>query len=849
VIDGDRLEVAGTLVPPGVYSVTLRATQPDGWTAKPFEIEVLADPKRKRFSKSSVGVYSGDVLIRTLWSEQPFEGMIDGRLWDGLDDDGKIAVSGNYTIKVLDASPTRHEWAGAVGNTSLPPGPWWHPNDIMFGMAITNTGKIYCAVGYFEGRTGTLKTTVANPQAWDYVLPVVFRRTGPVARHVTTDNVKAYFAGDDIGSRVQGLWNNTSFVWAVTVADDAAHRFSSGVGVTKAGVTYSGASVLLSTDGTFPGPYYGSGLITGLAVQISGKFLFVSRAGLNNVYVVDKNTGAAVATISTLIAPGAICCDTAGALWIASKNAVGNHIVAKYTVSSDTGALTLVRGSTLTGFSQPLAMSVTPDGATLRVANAGASQQIKSYSNSKFVLESTYGQAGGYTKNPYAANDKFCFFNDCWITHQRTALGVGGAAMTYLAHQPDGKLWVGDSANARNMRFSVSGSAYTYVDQLAWITLSYSSSMDPNNPTRVFSNWQEYAVDYSKSRDDPGWWRLVANWRTGVPAANNDYNTRMRHVTTLSNGRTYTMLRDYVTGLRFFELTSTGMRDTGITNNGLNTVAFMPNGDLHIRAIPSTGSPIVHRRRLLTGFDKSSNPQWAPVTTLSTSPKTLESDPKPQSTFGFGVRWGITPGGVIPAYDTRREHTGWHLGGVSVKNGRWLWRALPSTPTHRFDYANTVTTPRMSEVDWPVGYFDIACRTANIATDCYSVGANIFAHFRGEGWGIAQVNKWWHYHESGLLVSNFGVVQIGEGEAQIGLAGNATAAVVARSGRDLIIIHNDESHAGGVHLWKATGIDDVVIYEEVVTWKSADYRPSVDDPHNLLAGLPYDSSVRNNTAG
>jgi hypothetical protein len=775
VVDGDRLEVAGSLVPPGLYSVTLRAIKPDGWSeTKPFEIQIVQDLARKTFARSSAGVYSGGVLIRTLWSEKPFDGLIDGHIWDGLDDNGAVAASGDYTLKVLDTSGVTDEWLGAVGNNSYP-WPWYQSIDQCHGMAITDTGKIYLVIGYYEGRNATLKSTVADPLTYEFVLPVTYRLTGPVAHHVATDNKRAYFAGNNVG--VPGVaphWTSTSFVWAVTVADDVAHTFSSGTGVIKGGVTYSGACVVVSTDGVFPNyprNYFGSGLITGLAVQVAGDFLFVTRQFLNSLYVVNKMTGALIATTTSLTEPTRICVDHNDDLWITSKSGAG-WIVAKYKVSARTGALALVPGSTLNGFSEPLALSVTPDGAVIRIADGGKSQQIKSYSNVTYAPQGTYGQAGGYASGPDVTADKFQFYHDCWITWPASSGGwQGGRAWSWLAHQPDGKLWVGDPSNARNMRFSISGVKYTYAGEISWVPLGYATSIDSNDATRVFSDWREYRIDYSKKFPEKGWWTLVKNWKFNVPLTHDDPYFRMNRTTTLSNGRTYCLLRSRLGGVEIAELTPKGLRLTGVTDPAIINISLMPNGDLHYVNAPLVGSPIVFEKKALTGFNRLNNPTYSAKKTFVTTPKRIAEDPAP-ATLVFPQPWQVTANGTIGVYEPRKQHAGYHMAGVDAATGAWKFKTLPSVPTNRYRWTDSVTRRFMGEDDWPRGYFDIT-PVSSAGNICFTIGSSFIAGYHGEGFAVAQANKWWHYHESGLLVSSFGVVLEGEGDNQPGLAGNA----------------------------------------------------------------------------
>jgi hypothetical protein len=907
-------------------------------------------------SRSSAGVFQGNTLVRTLWSEQPFDGNLTADLWDGLDDNGNVASSGSYTIKLLDASGMVYDWLGPIGNSSPYDGPGWHPYDIAHGMAITSGGKMYIAAGYNEAFPSMFRTTTANPQSWAYVMGFAHRLSGAQSFHVCTDNTKVYWA---CGKPIDGI----THIAANNVSDDNAHTFSSGTNVVYSGRTYSGASVVTNTDNVSEINYYGDGLPTGIAAQLTGDLMFLSRGILNQLHVLNKNTGAAVATINSFTAPTRMCIDPiSDGVWLVTKPGA-NWQAALYSVNAGTGAFTLVGGTEITSADEILAISTSPDGRTIRIACGGASQQIKSYtvgadqlggsgafasatgwtyvgSGSGLVIEdgvlkgngtvadcsmrfsaagltsgkaylvewdivtrtggstspaviavgtarsavgtyrewrtansnladmrtfnfngtvdnfiireanvsvSTFGLAGGYATNgPLVAFNKFGFRNDNRITFRPLPDAVG-TAWTYLAHQADGKLWVGDSFNRRNLRYSIAGTAFTHDYTLEWGASNYSAAIDPANATRVFLGWKEYAVDYSKRNGQAGFYTLVANYGWAIADDLNDQYTRARFVRTLSNGRTYCFPRSYASGSKFMELLSTGLRDTGVTVGGFTTVGFAANGNL-VRHIPvTTGNPHVFDQRQLTGFDGSNNPQHAAFANFVTSAVTSEADPK-ELHAAVSPIWTVTTGGIIPAYDHRKAHTGVHIAGIDASTGAFLWRALPSTPSNRF-VQDSLPRARMTNADWAVDHFDLS-PSAQSGTRCEAIGVNIIAGFNGEGWGAGQTNKYWHYHESGLMAGCFGPVLEGTGEGQYGMAGNAIMWGLSRlDANTFILAHCDESVYGGTHVWKITGDISLTIHNLNVTWNAANYAANVVDTKNLLTGLPYNASIVNGVGG
>lgn len=953
VINGDRLDVAKALTP-GVYPLQVRATHPDGWSVtKDISVTVLADPNRKTFSRSSVGVFQGQKLIRTIWNERPLiNTIINENLWDGLDDSGNVPPSGDYTIRVLDASGVSWEWLGIVGNNSpAPPAHRWAPMDTVFSMAITAAGKAYVAAGYDEGRVGSHAFYITDPLDPYEVLPTTFRVTGPVSLYTATDGTRAYFAG--WGQIPNNTANRRSAVWGVNVADDTAYTFSSGAsfqGFAGGQTIASAVSIITAEPLCTP---------TGLAVQTTGNLLVVTRAAMNRLDILNKLTGALIATDTSLTAPKAVRFDPLDeGLWIVHSTG-GSPLLEKYTVDPGTGALTLVPGTTITGLLDPLAIAVTADGDTIRVADGGTSQQIKSFTLGADVLGgdgafasatnwtlpsghtisggtlngdgtnasalinhtadsvagkrykvtytitrvagsmrvrvgtsgaalgasrsasgtytdylyaasandisvqafnfqgtvdnliiremyasmSTYGQATGYALGVDVTKDKLWFYNQNPITMGAGTgpnLGIYGGPMAMLEHQADGKLWVTDAGNRRVMRFSISGTAFTYDTEIAWLGTNYSAVMNLKDARQILLDWLEFEVDYTKDPTDPGWWTLVRNWHWNVPQKYNSGQLRHSRFSTLPNGRRYVQSRNLVEGgIELAELSPTGVRYTGATAL-LGPTGMAPDGDFRTVNSPNAGSPIVFKKRTLTGFNGSNNPIHAAEETVLTTPPVGANDTTPRSVTVDVATWEVTPGGVIPVWDPRYQFKGWHLSGVDSVTGEYRWKAMPTTPTN---FATGFPV-------WPGDGFFSGTSVSSAGNQIYQSGEHILAGYHGEGAsGYAQVNKWFHFLDCGLMVQNFGPILEGDGRQQIGMAGNAVRGGVTLMGDDLYLCHNDESYSGGIHVWKASGLDSLAFYEHNFTWDAASYTPVPPDQNNLLEGLPFNSSLTSGTAG
>ena len=551
-----------------------------------------------------------------------------------------------------------------VGNTSdALSGPTvHHALEFIYGMAISGATAYFC-VGYNEGLASTHKFRTASPQSKATILG-----KGAAVFYVATDGSYVYWAGQDPNDA------NKWFVFGTRVGDDSEVVFPAGVPVqTRYGRKY--ASVIDATEAA-------NDAATGLAVQKTGNYLFVSHGGLDRIDVLNKTAGRLVRTVR-LTAPRALAVDGNDELWIAYRKD-NRPAVEKYRVGSD-GALTLL--AAVSGLMDPLALAVSPDNRTLLVADGGSSQQLKAFENASATGIGTplwtFGHAGGYANGPAVSDDKFFFMTT----------GRGGSPWTSLAYQPDGSFWVGDPGNRRSQHFSA---ARIPLDRIMFFGLTYSSSADPNDPTRVFADYMEFKVDYSKPLgSNNGSWTLVRNWGWGIPSEYDDQYYRLRSVTTLSNGRTYALLRhNVVNRVAVVELPPDGpLRFTGVEAPTLNYV-IAPDGSLRTVTLAlHAGDIVTWSKQELLGFDASHNPRWGQPVVLASTPPIRDEDPV---WWGDAVllRAATTSTGVIASFDPSRafeplrsgsvytHSAGWHLGGIRVGDNRWLWRAAPSTPTH-----------------------------------------------------------------------------------------------------------------------------------------------------------------------
>jgi hypothetical protein len=779
---------------------------------------------------TSAGVYRDGLLIKTLWSNRRLTAGSHSASWDGTTDEVGVAPSGRYTLTVL-ANDVQYTWDGVIGNTSESfAGPTkHHAQDIQFGMAVAG-GNIYIATGYNEARASTFKVAIGNPQSKTTVLPTAFRYTGAATFFVAADNTTVYWAGLDPNHFER------TFVFASRVADDSEVVFG------------AGTAIALRRDGH--GAKYKSVIgyvdrkdsaISGLAVQKAGRFLFIARESLGRIDVLDKSSGAPVRSVA-LDRPNRLAVEPGGALWAVVLED-GRQIVRRFDVAEDGS---LEPGQAITGLAQPLGISVSPDGAVLLVADGGDSQQVKAFDVRRGDARWVLGRPGGFADGPAVADDKFMFHNFSRITFHQ------GRDWSFVAFQPDGSFWVGDAGNNRAQHY---GADRKHLRRLMWMPLFYSATADPNDPRRVFGNLLEFEVDYARPlAPDNGSWRLVRNWGFRLPDRLKDKYAYALHVATLSNGRTYAQFRDAAAGtLELAELVpAAGLRFTGIKGPDLGDMLH-PDGSLRATSQPGRDRPVTWSMRDLDGFDAAGNPRWGPRRVVATLATHAATDPLPY----FSVlpwAWERTSSGALVVFDAQipRDvfkhhpvtHDGWHLGGLDVASGRWLWKSAPSTM-------------RGYHGDWPTdGAFDIGNHVLNAGTRAHVVGSNVFWHHCGEGWKggrSGQINMWTHVHESGLLVGQFGALQrtvrMQEVEGQPGMAGNASAhRIVAGPEGELYVYHNDEGYHGGVHRWRIDKLASIGLASTTLEWNASRYRPR-SDPADLLASVPRAVSLRDGDGG
>lgn len=814
---------------------------------------------------SSAGVFdSNGILVRTLWSAIANHANVDNpeAEWDGTLDDLSVAPTGTYTIKVLEHN-TNYTWEGVIGNTSPDHSTLYYHNEAgqIQGMGITDAGEMYYTHGFDERWSVAHVTTTADPNTTDILFTNWgFRFTAAVMHAVCTDGTRAYFALAPVGDLTR---SEVSIVNCVTHTNVALSP---------------GYAVYTSADGAPANTWN----ISGIAVQKSGPVLAVARAGKGEIWTVDKTTGATFNKYPALLAtPYFVATSpTTGDLWVI----YGDRSTATKLTMDSSGVLTTT-GVTITGLSDGLALAVSPDGTTLLIVDGGASQQVKAFNTSDgsvkaaFGTGGAFGDAGGYATSPAVTDTKFMF--------AMTMGFAGGGPQSYIAFQADGSFWLGDPGNCRNLHFS-SGNSPTLLQTVSWIPSFYSCRVCMNDPTRVFSGWLEWKIDYSLPLAiGNGSWYLANNWAYGVATTDYDQYNALRWVATLSNGRTYaTTIRatnPFPTFVRnVVELRTTGLYDTGFLVAGYT--GFDENwNNFFINAAGPGQSGSVQLNPMI-GFDGSGTPLWqffwgpdiqnplARYITTQVLPATfptLDDDilggPNPRQVSSLG-------NGLWPIYE-RGTQTGYRLGGIEATTGLVKFSAHPVNPGtfggHGQKYLFFPEPPF-----FPIGNSTAGFNHAGFIT--YLPGAtDFFTCCKGEGWGNNQTNVWQHWHESGLMLGTFGVaapyfaansvsfpppydgltdpapaVASTSFKGLAEMSGNSFEGAVVSVGGAYYLYENDEWYHGGMHRWHVDLGTGVSVSNFSVSWDSSNYPVIPADPTDMLAGLPYaTSSVPDNTAG
>ena len=733
-----------------------------------------------QISATSAGVYNTTtgVLIRTLWNNVQYMAGTNYGYWDGKDDSGATVPTGtNYQVKLIYHN-VQYVFEGMIGNTSTNQSgaQMYRGFEKIQDMSVSGN-KVYYTQGYNELQNIFHSFTIGTPQVPSELLPN-YSDCWSNFDFMTADNTHTYWA-----KGCGGIDSADTYIVAFNSSNNALYTFPHGVTPTGQAQSYLYTSCI-DFDAT-------AGQVnpaTGLAVQKSGNYLFVSHGSLNLIRVFDKLQGNLVGSFPASN-PGRMTITANGDVWVITGTTT--PVVQRYSFANGTATLK----QTLTGTVYPVGVGVSADDSLVLVADGGTSQQVKAYNNSTGAPLWTYGRQGGMAVNgPNVVPNVFEF--KMQLPNSTTFLDE-----SFIAFQPDNTFWIGDEGNNRAVHFAINGNTLVYQEQISYDDASYCAAVDVTDPTRVFNDFYEYSVNYALPLGGTnGSWALTKNWTFSLPndATHFYYGQRngFYNVATLSNGRTYAFIINQTTAnVDLFELPPTGpARNTGYSfPNDMNNPVIYADGTL--RYFFQHGSSIAFYSLPLTGFDSNNNPAWGSPALLA-STTLAAGDPAPWNAFPNKTE--ITTNGVV-VFDGNQADTGYHLGMLSTKGAGWLWHASPST----------------TSVSWfpQDGRFDLGDGVQYAGNIAMALGRNIIYGYHGEFWGGGQASQWVNFLDNGLMVGRFGSYETAnmQGDMTVdGFTGNCVSPTLVRGPNGKVYMYvNDESSHAGTCRWRIDGWDGI----------------------------------------
>lgn len=692
--------------------------------------------------------------------------------WDGLDEFGQNVQEQADHIKVL-ANNIVDEWEGVIGNTSDSfTGETVHRQlQNYIGMVIAN-GKGYFIHDYTEREGSVTTVQLDDIQKRIQEMPSGVQQA---TNQIATDGVRIY-----MGGRV-AFSEHISYVQAAELSKLGNFRdYLPFKGETVKIFNHTIPAVDITIDNET------ISRITGLAVQKTGNWLFVARDELRSLRVLHKISGEKVQEYE-FTEPKHAVIDTDEKLWM-----VVDEEIVKFDVSAHTGAITPT-GFKISGFQNIRAMDISPDGATVAVAeiDVDGRHRVLGYDTLSGDLRWSLGRNESYEESPTVYDDKFLFKR-----HDDDGINERGIydVYSFLTFEPDGSLWVGDRGNQRYLKFDV---RRNLVSTLMWMPAFYNVSIDPNNPSRVFGGYLEFDVDYSKPLL-PGnankAWRFVRNW--GETAQDNIDHAGIRGVTTLRNGRTYGVMTPLGNIPRVYELDiERGLRDTG---------ARLPNsypgsrfkGDGTVYREQTIGNSATLYKQDLRGFDVDHNPVFSDEEVVFSYP-VIDKLSTQGRTNNVGE---FTSSGIYAVFNSSVGS----LGGGNFK----LAGFSPEANEFQFRTSKGQVFPLGTPFPQDGRYDDVDIQQAGNIVQAFD--SFLIWGYNGEFWNAGQTNRYNLYHESGLHLTHFGTDTLsGQGAAFYGMAGNAFSWDVVKVGPDYYLWTCDEGYHAGVHRWKLTNMESI----------------------------------------
>jgi arabinan endo-1,5-alpha-L-arabinosidase len=703
---------------------------------------------------TSAGVYERTArgrLVRTLWSRRETPAGDLAVAWDGVSDGGSLvhecargavvaAAAAMYEIRAIAGNVT-YVWEGTVGNNGV-----WQvgPNVLRSLNGVSDidiagsTGVVGMGYGERSRTIGFFDTR--SPHNWTWVGHEDYH--GAMTQ-VATDGEVLYAlnTGVAVASPSSYFFSPWTWVMAIDLSTQCEHQFAYGTHVCNEGAGQTGVGQVCANDpdgfvpqggrawdhcngaeqfyssvidiredsnvanGTHGGLVYPSAG-TGIAVQRgTGTLLAVAHGYLGVIAFFDKRTGAPLgnATVPGGIFVGRCRFSPDGtSLW-----AVTSIGVVKYTgyPSALVAALTVP----LTVVAQPMSIGVDPASGAVLVT-CDASQQVFVLDPASGDVVRTIGKAGGYTA-------------DTGPTVTADLLGFG--AFPYVAGDDAGRTWVSDQFNHRTLILDGTGAR---VDDVMFISVSYVSATPYGSPTRVFSNFLEFSVDYSLPLGAPGSWTLIRNWGAGADPAYSGHGIAFSGPTTLVvvNGRTFGMLSVTVEDRSSTAVLAELVVPSAKSPGGVRVLRrlggrYLPaNGQIDADGAynffvtethkDGSGSFAVYSAPLV--FDAASGAanftcdfaspaRTGCVRLANVSAPYAAQSLAPRESFGGFTLPRTSDGRLVILDASTQRNGGFHLGLLDATGSSWVWQA---SPWGAWDYLADWQVMQPGNVNVSVGY-------------------------------------------------------------------------------------------------------------------------------------------------
>ncbi len=784
--------------------------------------KVYFDFKLAEKSATSAGVFSEEgKLIKTLWSNVTYEAGDYQESWDGTDDGGNMAPSGNYTVNVT-SNNVSYEVLGIMGNNSDSTsrdtimGGYGFINDMAFW---EDAGRMYYTKGYSEGTYANQWFNTSNPHQKAGVIgvgneSVIYRNS---SNKVATDGTYVYFASDEPDNKANVLdntiaGNNVAFIYAHKCSDDSRVNFEHGQNICSPLFGSAVKNAYNAINIKFTGDPNVKNAISGLEVQKSGKFLFASYTNQNAVYVINKTTGETVEEHS-FTRPRGIALDQNEKLWITSGEE-GARKVERYSVKYD-GSLTS-DGAINHDFDDPVSLGVSPDGAYIVVVDGGDTNKLFVFDGQTLEFKYSYGTGESYLADPEVKEDKLLF-----KTAFRNNLS-DIRDISFVEFEDNNTFWFADSGNNRAYKMVLGTASMRISDKITYMQSSYSCNVNLTDNTRVFSGGFEFEVNYDTiSSESLGTYKY--NYMPQLFGENiNNIDGVFKNAATFPDGNVYAIMKkgdnsdSYLWKLdQKGQLSNTGILMGANTKNiekDLSITELVDGSDFVVKTYPFEG--------VANGL-----PTWGEGTELCCIPSSV-GGPK----TGKWARWSIekTDSGILAVQQPYSasginasgegvpEEGMFSLGGIDIQNGNtteWKWLAAPVTNLSR-------------KGDFPTdGYLELGRNVWYTTSKTHTLGNNIIYQYYGEGYG--RVNKFTHFTDKGLLVGVYGLYinELSGNNKVIPGNGFSWNLIADPTNTDnAYIFQNDESWGGGVHISKISGLN--TIFEQEIDVKLYNYLTS-----------------------